>query len=280
MCYTYYSIFSADFNGHFGRNEHFLAQSYIIRGLGDMITDINYYAHNSFGAQRNIHRHEIKFHELTFLIEGEMTYFVNDEPHHMHSGDIIYLPAGSFRQRDMGEGKNDYISINFHSIEKLPLKNHSQNAINTEVKLLLDYFDLVYADTTIVNKKKMGYILDAIILQISENLAVNPEVTVASQISAYLSRHYQEKITLEDISREMFFSTAYCESEFRKATGKSIIHYLIDLRINEAKKLLTETSMSCAGIAIVVGFEDANYFSRIFKKRTGYSPLKYRENIG
>ncbi len=241
-----------------------------------MITDINYYAHNAFGTQRNINRHEIRFHELTFLIEGEMTYYVNDEAYHMRSGDVIYLPAGSFRQRDMGEGKNNYISVNFHSLERIPLKNHTQNAINREVKLLLDYFDLVYANTTIVNKKKMGYILDAIILQISDNIAVNAEASVATQISAYLSRHYTEKLTLEDISREMFFSTAYCESEFRKATGRSIIQYLIDLRISEAKKLLKETSMSCAGIAAVVGFEDANYFSRIFKKRTGHSPLQYR----
>ena len=96
------------------------------------------------------------------------------------------------------------------------------------------------------------------------------------EIANYLSRHYSEKLTLDDISRETFFSVAYCECEFRKAFGKSIINYLIDLRISEAKRLLTETSMSCSVIANMVGFDDANYFSRVFKKRIGLSPLRYR----
>ena len=48
---------------------------------------------------------------------------------------------------------------------------------------------------------------------------------------------------IEDISKETYFSVAYCESEFRKAYGKSIINYLIDIRISEAKNLLSETSL-------------------------------------
>ena len=66
-------------------------------------------------------------------------------------------------------------------------------------------------------------------------------------------------------------------SQKKKLTfEKSIIHYLIDLRISEAKNLLIETSMPCSVIAELVGFDDANYFSRIFKKRMGLSPLQFR----
>jgi hypothetical protein len=43
-----------------------------------MIEDVFYYTHNKCGVQRNIDRHQIKFHELTFLLEGKMTYYVND----------------------------------------------------------------------------------------------------------------------------------------------------------------------------------------------------------
>ncbi len=244
-----------------------------------MIEDISYYTHNTFGPHRSIKRHEIKFHELTFLLEGEMTYYINEEKFHMLSGDIIYLPAGSIRERVMGDVSNDYVSINFHSYEKLPLKYLSHNGISREIKLLLDYFDAVYAASSIINQKKMGYILEALVLQISDNIAIQAEISLAKQIATYLSRHYREKITLEDVSNEFFFSKAYCESEFRDTYGKSIIQYLIDLRLGEAKKLLIETSMSCAGIAAVVGFDDSNYFSRIFKKRTGVSPLKYRATM-
>ena len=89
----------------------------------------------------------------------------------------------------------------------------------------------------------------------------------------------KEIAELLHISQATYFSVAYCESEFRKAFGKSIIHYLIDIRISEAKNLLMETSMPCSVIAKIVGFDDANYFSRIFKKRIGFSPQQYRTSI-
>lgn len=245
-----------------------------------MIEDITYYTHNRFGPQRGIERHEIRFHELTFLLEGRMNYYINDEKFPMLSGDIIYVPAGGIRQREMGDVPNDYISINFHSVERLPLKPLSGNGVNDEVRLLLQYLDKVYEAPSMINQKKMGHVLEALILQIADNLSLNSVPPLASEIVAYLSRHFRERVTLEDISRETYFSTAYCESEFRKHMGSSIIQYLIDLRIVEAKKLLKETSMACSAIAAAVGFEDANYFSRIFKKRTGYSPLQYRAFVG
>lgn len=244
-----------------------------------MIEDIFYYTHNKHGVQRNIDRHQIKFHELTFLLDGKMTYYVNDERFDMTSGDIIYLPAGSMRQRDVGNGMNDYVSINFHSMDRLTLKYLSHDDINEEVMFLLDYLDKVYASPTAINPKKLVHILEALVLQISDNAMSGVRPPLATEIANYLSRHYSEKITLDDISQETYFSVAYCESEFRKAFGKSIIHYLIDLRISEAKNLLMETSMPCSVIAEMVGFDDANYFSRVFKKRIGFSPLQYRMSV-
>ena len=80
-----------------------------------MIGEITYFSHNKFATQKKIERHEIKFNEITFLISGEMTYYVNDVKHILTSGDIIYLPPGSIRQREIGDVLNDYLSINFHS---------------------------------------------------------------------------------------------------------------------------------------------------------------------
>jgi len=247
-----------------------------------MILDIAYYTHNKYQEIRSIERHEIKFHELTFLFDGEMTYYINDEMYHMVSGDIIYIPAGSMRQRITSGNSNDYISINFHSLDKMPLKYLSKNSINAEIKLLLSYFDSIFQVSYLsdINQNKMIYALEALVCQISDNMNKNHASSLANNIANFLSNHYREKITLDIVSREMFFSAVYCESEFRKYMGKSIINYLIDIRVGEAKKLLKDTSMSCANIASVVGFDDANYFSRVFKKRTGYSPLQYRsQNI-
>ena len=108
-----------------------------------MIEDVFYYTHNKCGIQRDIDRHQIKFHELTFLISGAMTYYVNDERYDMVSGDIIYLPAGSMRRRDVCKGMNDYVSINFHSFDILALKTLISGGINEEVSMLLEYLDKI-----------------------------------------------------------------------------------------------------------------------------------------
>ena len=241
-----------------------------------MIEDIFYYRHNNYGPQKNIDNHEIKFHELTFLIDGRLTYYIDGERYDMTNGDIVYLPPGSMRARDICDGHNDYFSINFHATKRLDLKNYIPQGITEEIEMLLKYLDSEQRNPTIINLKKMNYLLEAMIMQISDNIAANSKIPLPTQIANYLICHYSEHISLEDISNETFFSVAYCESEFRKAYGKSIINYLIDLRITEAKKLLVETSLPCSVIATMVGFDDANYFSRIFKKRMGSSPLRYR----
>jgi YesN/AraC family two-component response regulator len=205
-----------------------------------------------------------------------MTYYVNNEEVQMTAGDIIYIPTGSLRQRDSGTVENNYISINFHSPDKLKFEPLLKNCINEEIKALLEFFDMIYAHPLNINYQKLFFVLEAIILQISDNMSFSSMSQLTAKIVDYISTHFREKISLEDICQFTYFSPAYCANEFRKTMGKSIIHYLIDFRIAEAKKLLSGTSFSCATISNMVGFDDSNYFSRIFKKRTGLSPLKYR----
>ena len=242
-----------------------------------MIGEITYFSHNKFASQKRIERHEIKFNELTFLFSGEMTYYINDVMHVITSGDIIYVPAGSIRQRELGEIPNDYLSINFHSDTPLEFDTILKNCINNEIKLLLNYYETAQSSPSTDRQAKLRLALETLIMQITDNMNDNYTSPLSAEIISFITSHYTEKITLNDISQATFYSAAYCENEFKKTTGKSIINYLIDVRVNAAKKLLAESSMSCARIATAVGFEDANYFSRIFKKRTGYSPLKYRD---
>ena len=66
-------------------------------------------------------------------------------------------------------------------------------------------------------------------------------------------------------------------TQFNKATAKSLREYINELRISDAKRLLKESSLSVTEIAFLIGFDSSNYFSEIFKKQVGISPLKYRK---
>ena len=245
-----------------------------------MIGEITYFSHNKFATQTRIERHEIKFYELTFLFSGEMTYYVNDIAYQLSGGDIVCVPSGSIRQREIGNVLNDYISINFHADEPLGFDTVIKGGINNDAKHLLNFFESAFSSPSTDRQKKLVLTLEALILQITDNLNESYTSQLSAEIISYISSHYTEKITLKDISQATFYSSTYCETEFKRTTGKSIINYLIDVRINAAKKLLAESSMSCARISAAVGFDDANYFSRVFKKRTGYSPLRYRDYLG
>ena len=92
----------------------------------------------------------------------------------------------------------------------------------------------------------------------------------------YISRNFMREITLEDVSREVSVSPNYFSKLFKDETGSNFIDYLTALRIDKAKKLLSDSSYVNKEICYQIGYSDPNYFSRIFKKIVGVTPTEYR----
>ncbi len=88
-------------------------------------------------------------------------------------------------------------------------------------------------------------------------------------------------MSLDTVCSKLGVSNSYFSSMFKKESGSSFITYLTDYRMQQAVRLLLETEEKSYEIAEHVGYEDANYFSYVFKRRYGMSPSKYRmEHIG
>lgn len=94
---------------------------------------------------------------------------------------------------------------------------------------------------------------------------------------AYIEENYIQPITLEEIAKYVGLNEAYLSSIFKKQVGKSLIDYLTYVRIQHAKELLIDRDKSINEIAENVGFNDAKYFTKRFKKFTGISPNEYRK---
>lgn len=89
-------------------------------------------------------------------------------------------------------------------------------------------------------------------------------------------RYMQPELSLDTVCSELGVSNSYFSSLFRKETGKTFISWLTDYRMDHAADLMLETNEKSYKIAERVGYQDANYFSYVFKKRFGMSPSKYR----
>ena len=77
----------------------------------------------------------------------------------------------------------------------------------------------------------------------------------------------------------MDISPYYFSKLFKEETGENFIEYLTSLRINKAKELIQNSSLSMKEICAEVGYADPNYFSRIFKKNVGATPTEYKEGL-
>lgn len=100
---------------------------------------------------------------------------------------------------------------------------------------------------------------------------------VIHRATQYIRAHYAEKITLDSVARTVYLSPAYFSRIFRQETGKTFNAYLNGVRIEQSKKLLTDKSVRLIDISLMAGFDNQSYFTKVFKKNTGMSPLQYRE---
>lgn len=97
------------------------------------------------------------------------------------------------------------------------------------------------------------------------------------KIISHIENHYDKPLTISQLASLSHVSPSTLDRNFRRAMGCAPIDYLIRVRIMRAAKLLQEGNLSITEIAYRVGFGDSNYFSRQFKKLTGCTPRRYRQ---
>lgn len=99
---------------------------------------------------------------------------------------------------------------------------------------------------------------------------------VMAHVRRYMEDNYMFDLSLDSVSEILRISPAYLSAQFKKYQKMNFLDCLTELRINAAKQLLEDPLRSAAEVASMVGYEDASYFARAFKKRTGMTPTQYR----
>lgn len=93
----------------------------------------------------------------------------------------------------------------------------------------------------------------------------------------YIDEHLESELSVMKLAEKFFVSPNYFSRLFKRVTGEGCNEYIVKKRIEKSKILLETTTIKAGKIAMMVGYNDTNYFSIAFKKHTGMSPTKYRE---
>jgi transcriptional regulator GlxA family with amidase domain len=99
---------------------------------------------------------------------------------------------------------------------------------------------------------------------------------VVRTVERYLEQHHREGRVVADAVAHSAIPARTLKRRFKAATGRTLIEYLQNLRIEEAKRLLEAGALSVDDVSYEIGYEDASFFRRLFKRVVGLSPSRYR----
>ncbi len=100
---------------------------------------------------------------------------------------------------------------------------------------------------------------------------------IVYKVSEYVKTNFQGKLTLDEVAEHVYLSRSHLSRILKEELGCTFTEYVNRLRIDRSKIYLMDARRSIADIAVAVGFDDQSYFTRVFKKATGVSPGKFRE---
>jgi two-component system response regulator YesN len=108
----------------------------------------------------------------------------------------------------------------------------------------------------------------------------NKQNPTTHKIKAYIEQHaHESNLSIHSIAQHFFLSANYASFIFKKESNTTINQYLTAVRMNKAKALLADNKITLIDIAALVGYSDAKYFARVFKKEVGLTTTEYRERL-
>lgn len=123
------------------------------------------------------------------------------------------------------------------------------------------------------------YFIEIITKYLEREQENRKDSTYYNNIKTYIDYHYPDPISLQSLSHEFGMNPSYLSTIFKKTTGVKLSQYLMNVRVKKACELLMQSNNAISDIAGAVGYEDAQYFYRVFKKVMGQTPLQYRKHL-
>lgn len=263
------------------------------------------FAHHQITSEPHSH----DFLELAYILDGECTHILNGTKSELKKGDYVIIDYNSVHNyickgddielidclfvpkfidhslsncKSFKEIVSSYqIGIDYNALTFTPTEYifHDNNGF---IKQLLTLIDKEYYNPQIGSAHIAKYALSQILIlslrQISTKNSNAPSEIIQYVINACKTRYYEKKL-LDTICKEIHYSKPYISTKFKSETNKHFKDYLIEIRINEACRLLSTTNKRISEISSEIGYDDVAFFINTFKARTSLTPAQFRKTV-
>lgn len=245
------------------------------------------------------------FWELCYVVRGEITLFLEDAAMTLSEHQLVLLPPNrkhSYLSRNGNRNQAFVVCFDSFSQALMPISGNTFLPDPLQIACMERIMD-ESATTYRINERGLMEVLraprfggqQALLLQLEylliclvRRMSVEKNsgivffsdehfyADLVSAVQRFLRKNIHTKLTLDDICGKFSYSKSFLCKIFKEQTGETLIACFNRLKMEEAMRLLRQTSQSVTGIAASLGFRDVKYFDAAFKKHTGITPVAYR----
>ncbi len=251
-----------------------------------------------------IHDHD--FVEIVYIIEGTGRHFINDEEFPVKAGDLLFVNYGCMHAfhvddklvaynlmirvdhftKNMIKDDNLFYVLALTSFEKIQHElNNSSPLVSFDYSERDDILHLFKNVEKELSNNELGksLVLDSyiniILSKVFRKIFVkesDKSSLIPQDILDYISEHFNEKISLGDLSQRCFYNPAYFSRLFKRTFNMSFTDYIMEIRLKHCCELLKNSDYTIERIIEECGFSDRNTFYERFKAKYGCTPSEYR----
>lgn len=252
------------------------------------------------------------FWELLYVDRGQIDVIAGDQGYRLKQGDIIFHKPNEFHAL-MGVENVSSNAIIISFVCRSKAINFFENKIfqlsEEEKKLIAIILEEAYhtykqplgflavknkleSPTRFGSEQLMYSILETLLIQLQrekvhqlsvERVSIKTLSKIESEmikaVIQYMEEHLSDKMVFESICKNFYISQTKMKITFKNMTGKSVMRYFSDLKMEKSKELIRSGTMNFTEIANSLGYNSIHYFSKSFKEHYGMSPTEYMKSI-
>ncbi len=229
--------------------------------------------------------------EIYFLTSGRCWYFIDNKSYLLCSGDVAIVPSGVIHRTNYETQVHSRILINcdmsfvpssvqnvLGEIPCFPKADRSERKIKNLFAEIEKESKTQDAFTEDIIRAKISELLVLIVRESRENAPIVTQSAIVEKAVNYIQENHKSTVTLGDTAKHCFVSPAHLSRTFKKETGFGFCEYLNIYRLKKADALLMGgEKRKISEIAELCGFEDSNYFSKMYKQMYGIAPRERKK---